>query len=285
MLGKAHDEDILGNLIGDAYLYAIKEAEGENYETVTAAVIPYGTIRGSFVKGNITVSDTFNVSSLGVGPDKIPGYPIITVYLTGKELKTAAEVDASVTPIMNPAQLYISGLGYTFNPNRLIFNKVTEVYLQNHDGEREKINDNKLYRVAAGLYSAQMLSVVGDKSFNLLSIVPKTKEGIPIVNYEDHIVYNNDHELKEWLAIAEYLKSFDKTEGIPQVPLYYSSPQGRKIVDNSRNIIALIKNPNKIALFVYLVVIIFIAIIVFIVMSIHKKKRRRIKIELLKSRV
>ncbi len=285
MLGKAHDEDILGNLIGDAYLYAIKEAEGENYETVTAAVIPYGTIRGSFVKGNITVSDTFNVSSLGVGPDKIPGYPIITVYLTGKELKTAAEVDASVTPIMNPAQLYISGLGYTFNPNRLIFNKVTEVYLQNHDGEREKINDNKLYRVAAGLYSAQMLSVVGDKSFNLLSIVPKTKEGIPIVNYEDHIVYNNDHELKEWLAIAEYLKSFDKTEGIPQVPLYYSSPQGRKVVDNSRNIIALTKNPNKIALFVYLVVIIFIAIIVFIVMSIHKKKRRRIKIELLKSRV
>ena len=72
----------------------------------------------------------------------------------------------------------------------------------------------KLYRVAAGLYSAQMLSVVGDKSFNLLSIVPN-QEGIPIVNYEDHIVYNNDHELKEWLAIAEYLKSLTKQRDTP----------------------------------------------------------------------
>lgn len=285
MLGKAHDEDTLGNLIGDSYLYAIKEAEGKDYETVTAAVIPYGTIRGSFVKGDITVSDTFNVSSLGVGPDKVPGYPIITVYLTGKELKTAAEVDASVAPIMNPAQLYISGMGYTFNPSRLLFNKVTDVYLQNYNGEKEKINDDELYRVAAGLYSAQMLSVVGDKSFNLLSIVPKTKEGVPIVNYEDHIVYNNGNELKEWLAIAEYLKSFDKINGIPRVPLYYSSTQGRKIVDNSRNIIALIKSPNKIAVFLYSVIIVFIVIIVFLIVLNHRRRKVRKKIELLKSRV
>ncbi len=276
LLGKAHDEDTLGNLIGDSYIYAIKEAEGSSYETVTAAVIPYGTMRGSFVKGNITVSDTFNVSSLGVGADKVPGYPVITVYLTGKELRTAAEVDASVAPIMKPAQLYISGLSYTFNPNRLIFNKVTEVHLQNFDGLQEKIKDDELYRVAAGLYSAQMLSVVGSKSFGLLSIVPKTKEGKPITNYEDHIVYDNNHEVKEWIAIGEYLRSFDKINGVPQVPLYYSSPQGRKIVDNSRNIIALVKNPNKIALTLYAIIALIIVIIVFIIVLINKRRNRRI---------
>lgn len=276
MLGKAHAEDTLGNLIGDSYIYAIKEAEGENYETVTAAVIPYGTIRGSFIKGNITVSDVFNTSSLGVGPDKISGYPVITVYLTGKELKTAAEVDASVAPIMNPAQLYIAGLSYTFNPKRLIFNKVTDVHLQSFDSIKKEINDDELYRVAAGLYSAQMLSVVGSKSFGLLSLVPKTKDGNPITDFEKEIVYNGNQELKEWIAIAEYLKSFDKINGTPQVSLYYSETQGRKIVDNSFNIIALLKGPNKIALTLYFILILIIAIIIFVILLV--KKRRKIKL-------
>ncbi|NLW40608.1 MAG: bifunctional metallophosphatase/5'-nucleotidase, partial [Tissierellia bacterium] len=206
-LGREHGEDTLGNLISDSYIYAVKKAEGDNYEPIAASVVPKGTIRGSFVKGYITVDDVFTVSSLGIGADKVSGYPLISVYLTGKELKTVAEVDASIAPIMSVAQLYLSGLNFTFNPNRLIFNKVTDVYLEGEDGSREEIEDDKLYRLVAGLYSAQMLSIVGDKSFGLLSIVPKTKDGVPIEDFEEHIIYDNGHEIKEWLAIAEYLKS------------------------------------------------------------------------------
>ena len=173
---------------------------------------------------------------MGIGPDKISGYPLIDVYLTGKELKTAAEVDASIQPIMDVAQLYMSGLNYTFNPNRLIFDKITDAYLSNPDGTRTEIKDDELYRLVVGLYSAQMLSVVGDKSFGLLSIVPKTKEGIPITDYEAQIIYDGDHELKEWVALGEYLRSFPKVNNIPQIPEYYKDPQGRKIVDDDNNI-------------------------------------------------
>lgn len=243
-LGREHGEDTLGNLISDSYIYAVKKAEGDNYEPIAASVVPKGTIRGSFVKGYITVDDVFTVSSLGIGADKVSGYPLISVYLTGKELKTVAEVDASIAPIMSVAQLYLSGLNFTFNPNRLIFNKVTDVYLEGEDGSREEIEDDKLYRVVAGLYSAQMLSIVGDKSFGLLSIVPKTKDGVPIEDFEEHIIYDNGHEIKEWLAIAEYLKSFDKEDGIPQMPEYYSQKQGRKIVDDNPSMFARIKNPQ-----------------------------------------
>ena len=274
-LGVAHDEDALGNLIADSYIYAVKKAEGSNYEPIAAAVIPVGTIRGSFVKGNITVSDVFNVSSLGIGPDKVSGYPIISVYLTGKELKTAAEVDASIAPIMSVAQLYMSGINYTFNPNRLIFNKVTEVHLQNPDGSLEEIEDDKLYRVVAGLYSAQMLSVVGDQSFGILSVVPKTKDGTPITDYEAEIIYDNGHELKEWLAIAEYLKSFEKEEGTPKVPKYYSEKQGRKVVDNDKGIKARFKNPNKIALILYGIILLIIIIIILIIKIIKRKKKKK----------
>ncbi|MCF6466105.1 bifunctional metallophosphatase/5'-nucleotidase [Clostridium sp. Cult2] len=274
VLGVEHDEDILGNLISDSYIFAVKEAEGEDYEPIAASVVPSGTIRGSFVEGYITVSDVFNVSSLGIGPDKVSGYPLISVYLTGKELKTVAEVDASITPIMSVAQLYTSGLNFTFNPNRLIFNKVTDVYLEKEDGSREEIKDDELYRVVAGLYSAQMLSIVGDKSFGLLSIVPKTKEGLPITDYEAQIIYDEGHEIKEWLAIAEYLKSFDTEDGIPQVPKYYSEKQGRKIVDYNPNLFARLRNPNKIALAVYSIILIISVLIILLVRFIIKRKKR-----------
>src|SRR5699024_6030809 len=159
--------------------------------------------------------------------------------------------DASIAPIMSVAQLYMSGIEYRFNPKRLIFNKVVDINIKNPDGSVEELIDDQLYRVVAGLYSAQMLSIVGDQSFGILSIVPKTKDGIPITDFEGEIIYDKGHELKEWLAIAEYLKSFEKKDGIPQVPEYYREKQGRKVVDNNKNIIARIKNPNKIALTLY----------------------------------
>lgn len=277
-LGKKHEENTLGDLISDSYIYAVKKAEGADYEPVAAAIVPCGTIRGSFVKGDITVSDAFNACSLGIGPDKIPGYPLISVYLTGKELKTVCEVDASIAPIMSDAQLYMSGLNFAFNPNRLIMNKVTGTYLKTDTGV-SKIDDKKLYRVVVNLYSAQMLSVVGKKSYGLLSIVPKTKEGKPITDYEAQIIKDKKGgqvtEVKEWLALAEYLKSFSESNGVSQVPEYYNSLHERKLVDNSHNIISLLSKPNGIALAVYSIVIILIAVIAFIIVRIATRKKRK----------
>jgi len=271
-----HGEDTLGNLLSDAYVYAVKQAEGEGYVPVDAAIVPVGTIRDSFYKGEITAADAFNVSSLGIGADDVPGYPLISVYLTGKELRTVCEVDASVAPMMDVAQLFVSGIEYTFNPNRLIFNKVTEAYLIRPDGSREDIRDEKLYRVVAGLYSAQMLSIVGDKSFGLLSIVPKTAQGEPITDFEAHIIKDSagGDELKEWLAIARYLQSFDRVRGVPYIPEYYSTTHGRKVVDYSRSIAALISSPNGIALAVYAAAIIVIALVTVAVLRIAVRIKR-----------
>lgn len=273
-IGDKQGEEPLGNLISDAYKYAVKKAEGSNYDPVDVSIVPAGTIRGSFVKGNITVADVFTVSSLGIGKDRVAGYPLLSVYITGKELKTACEVDASISPKMKPAQIYMSGITYTFNPNRMILNKVTDAKLQKSDGTYEKIEDKKLYRVVAGLYCAQMLSVVGEKSYGLLKIVPKTKEGKPITNFEDHIIYDttsgNNNEVKEWVAIAEYLKSFKKTNGISKIPLYYNKVQGRKIIDDNKSILAILSHPNKIALGVYIFAIILISITAFIIIKLNK---------------
>lgn len=277
-MSSRHEEDPLANVIGDAYLYTAREHDGEGAEPITASVVPVGTIRSSLYEGEITVSDVFNISSLGIGKDGIAGYPLVEVYVTGKELKTIAEVDASVSPIMKSAQLYVAGLEYTFNPHRLIFNKVTDVKIRNDDGTTEEIDDDKLYRLVAGLYSGQMLPVVNDQSYGLLSLVPKDENGEPIEDFEDHILYMNDgsdREIKEWYALANYIQSFPEVDGVPEVPEEYSEVQGRKVVHMSRNIIDLVKKPNGIAFAVYGIGVVGVIAIVFLVRFIVRRVRRR----------
>jgi 2',3'-cyclic-nucleotide 2'-phosphodiesterase (5'-nucleotidase family) len=283
-IASTHAEATIGNLISDAYVYTIKKVEGNNYIPITAAIIPCGTIRGTILQGNITTADAFSISSLGIGADGMPGYPVISVYLTGKELKTACEVDASIAPIMDDAQLFMSGINFTFNPRRLIFNKVVKTELQNPDGTIEAIDDKKLYRIVCSLYSAQMLSIVGDKSYGLMSVVPKNAEGEVITDFEDYILYDTadgkKSEIKEWYAVVNYLQSFEKVGGIPQVPAYYAKTQGRKIVEEDTNIIALVRNPNAISLTIYIVVSVLLMLIVFVLVKlikISKKKRNRSK--------
>ena len=283
-----HAESALGNLISDAYLYAVKQAEGENYVPVDVTIVPSGTIRGSFFQGEITTADAFSVSSLGIGADKMPGYPLICVYLTGKELKTIAEVDASVTPIMSEAQLFVHGLKYSFNPNRLIFNKVTDCSLVRprkltdpiSEDNLENIEEDRLYRVVAGLYSAQMLSVVGEKSFGLLKLEPKTKDGDPVTDFEAQIIYstegNSKTELKEWAALVSYMKSFEPVNGVPTVPQYYNEYQGRKVVDDNKNILARLSQPNLIALIVYGIVLLLTAVLILLVRLIIRRIKRRL---------
>lgn len=250
-IGKVHGEDPLANLIADSFIHMVRKVEGADYKELAGAIVPAGTIRDSFTEGDIRVADVFKANSLGIGPDQISGYPLVEVYLTGEDLRTAAEVDASIAPLMPEAQLYMAGIGYSFNPNRLIFNKLTDVHLIKEDGSREELVDDQLYRVVAGLYTGQMLSVVKDQSKGLLSITPRTESGIEILDLEDHIIYDGEDEIKEWYAVADYISSFDKLRGIAELDKRYAKPEGRKTVDQRRSIKNKFMKPNSFAKKVY----------------------------------
>ena len=276
-----HEELNLGDIMSDSYIYSVEHSEDYNGTPVYVAVVPSGCVRDTYTKGNITVEDVYNSFSLGIGKDGLAGYPLIDVYLTGKELKLAAEVDASVSDFMTTARLYCSGLNFTFNPHRIILNKVTDCYLTREDGERIEIQDDQLYRVVTDLYTGQMLGSVMEMSYGLLKIEPKDKDGNPIENLEDQAIMEGDKELKAWDAIARYMKSFDDTDGngISNVPEYYETTHGRKVVDESRNVIDLVKNPNKFSVMIVGIVLVLILIIILLVVLIRKliKKRRRKK--------
>lgn len=278
-LENIHEEHNLGDIIADAYVYAVENAADYDGVPVDLAVVPSGTVRDTYARGDITVEQVFNSFSLGIGADSVPGYPLISVYLTGREIRTAAEIDASVSDFMTTARLYCSGLNFTYNPHRLLLNKVTDVCLED-DGQRVALEDDKLYRIVADLYSGQMLSAVTDMSYGILAIVPKYADGTPITDFEDVIITENGRELKAWDSIARYMASFADTDGdgIANVPAYYSTTHGRKLVDTSRSPLALLKNPNKFtAVYAGLlaVAVLLIVLVVLLIRKLVKKARHR----------
>lgn len=276
-MGTKHEELNLGDIISDAYVYAVENSDNYDGDPVDVAVVPSGTVRDTYAKGEITVESVYNSFSLGIGKDGLAGYPLISAYLTGKELKLVAEIDASISDFMTIARLYCSGLNFTFNPHRMILNKVTDCYLTGQDGKREEIQDDKLYHVVTDLYTGQMLGSVMDISYGLLSIIPKDKEGNPIEDLEEYAIMEENQELKAWVAIARYMQSFDDTDGdgIANVSEYYATTHGRKVVENSRNLVQLLKNPNKFFVLMIGIVTVAVLIVLLLIFFIRKVLRKR----------
>ena len=259
-------ESTLCNIFSDAYKWAAEEALGEEVDVALTAA---GVVRESLPKGNVTTSDVFNATSLGVGTEG----ELVRVYITGQDLMNAFEVDASVQPLMSAAQLFFSGAEYSFNTNRMIFNKVDYAMLRRNDGTLEEIQEDKLYSVVTGMYCGQMLGAVESTSMGLIGITPRDAQGNPVaanelVNYVIHDQKGNP--VKEWYAVASYLQEMDG-----EVDRHYAQPDGRKVPYSSLNPIKLLRNANKFTYIILVVIALLVTLIVFIVKRIVRKFPRR----------
>ena len=265
-VGATQHESPLANLYADAYFWAAEQTLGFRPDIALTAT---GVIRESLPLGNITVSDVFNAASLGVGTEG----ELIAVYITGEDLWSALEVDASVQPIMPAAQLFFSGIEYSFNTNRMIFNKVDYARLRLADGTLAEIDDDKLYCVIAGMYAGQMLGSVKEKSFGLLSITPRNAEGkaLSADELKDYVIRDeNGRPLKEWYAISSYIENMGG-----EVDEAYATTDGRKVVYSSWNPIKLLRNPNIFTFDALILILLIILLIVLLVRFIIKRVKKR----------
>ena len=270
----------LGTLVSDAFLWADRTLNAAYADSPhTASVTADGVLRANLPAGDLTVAMAFDVLSMGVGEDGTSGFPLVAVYLTGKELKAAMEVDASVTPIMPAAQLYMSGAKYAFNTKRMFFNRVygaalTDVtFDESGTGNAYEIDDNALYRVVTGMYSAQMLGTVKSKSMGLLSLEPKQANGTPVTNFADCILYDaNGNELKEWYALAAYLEQFGE-DGLPD--RYADPANGCKQVSDSFTPGQLLAGWNGITWVVLGIVLLILALLLLLIRSLRHRIRRK----------
>ena len=266
----------LGTLVSDAFLWADRTLNAAYADSPhTVSVTADGVLRANLPAGDLTAAMAFDVLSMGVGEDGTSGFPLVAVYLTGKELKAAMEVDASVTPIMPAAQLYMSGAKYAFNTKRMFFNRVYDAALtdvtfdESGTGNAYEIDDNALYRVVTGMYSAQMLGTVKSKSMGLLSLEPKQANGTPVTDFADCILYDaNGNELKEWYALAAYLEQFGE-DGLPD--RYAAPANGCKQVSDSFAPGQLLAGWNGITWVVLGIVLLILALIFLLIRSLRRR--------------
>lgn len=270
----------LGTLVSDAFLWADRTLNAAYADSPhTVSVTADGVLRANLPAGDLTAAMAFDVLSMGVGEDGTSGFPLVAVYLTGKELKAAMEVDASVTPIMPAAQLYMSGAKYAFNTKRMFFNRVYDAALtdvtfdESGTGNAYEIDDNALYRVVTGMYSAQMLGTVKSKSMGLLSLEPKQANGTPVTDFANCILYDaNGNELKEWYALAAYLEQFGE-DGLPD--RYADPANGCKQVSDSFAPGQLLAGWNGITWVVLGIVLLILALILLLIRSLRRRIRRK----------
>lgn len=262
LVNRDDTESNIGNLVADSIRWSIDKYTGGNIDKknrVHIGIETNGVIRDNLLRGKkgvLTVSDAFIVMPLGIGRDEKLGYPLVSVYSYASEVKDALEIMTTVAPLKDEGfNLQLSGIQYRYNPHRMMFNRVTDIWIENDAGKYEKIdfskNNKTLYRVGVNIYNATLLSLVEDFTRGILAIQLRDKNGKPIKDLHTAIVdMDKDkpgiQELKQWFALVEYMKSFADTngDGLANMPASYQSLQGRiqKKPDNSFS--ALIANPS-----------------------------------------
>jgi 5'-nucleotidase len=264
----APDESNLGNLIADSIRWAVNKIDYDEKDPVTRVVFAIesnGVIRDDLIKGKtgqVAVCDLFRTVPLGISRgDGRMGYPIITCYLHAHEIKKVLEVVTSIYPKKgNKFFLQVSGVRFKYNPNRMIFDRVTDIFIGSEEGylPLDYSPSNKtLFRVAANLYNATFLNFVGRFTFRILDIVPKDRSGNPIVAVEPKgnpfdlllpLRVDADREkpgiqeLKQWTVLMDYVRNFPDRDGdgISDIPETYRGKLGRIVKEPRWNPVSLL---------------------------------------------
>jgi 2',3'-cyclic-nucleotide 2'-phosphodiesterase (5'-nucleotidase family) len=271
----------LGDLIADAFRYAVHRAEGTDAPFVHIAIEPLGNIRASLLRGSVRVEDVFQVLSLGIGPDGMPGYPLITVYLNGTEIKKLLEVETTVSALKRDAHLQVSGVRFQYNPHRLPFDRVTQIAIEEPGGTWAAPVADRLYRIALNSYTAQMVGYVSHVSHGLLSMTPKHADGSLMQDWKEGIVWDRSGgspcEIKEWLAMARYLEDFPDLDGdgVADIPARYLQPEGRIGVVPSWNPWRLVLPAGSVTIGVIGMVVASIGVAVFLYGFFRRRAWRR----------
>lgn len=292
----AEAENGLGNLVTDAIRWYVDRHDadpGDSGSRVTLAVESGGIIRDNLLKGStgkLTTADLFRVLPLGIGLDDSMAYPLISIYMTGSEIRKALEIVASVHPLKGSDYfLQVSGARFRYNPRRVPFDRVNAVEIGSDEEGWRPLDTSRrnptLYRVIANYYNSAFLKLIGGFTFGILNIVPKDRDGRPIADLADARIDADKsqagiQELKEWVGLLEYVRQLPDTDGdgIPDIPARYAAPQGRIVRAPSLSPLALLAHASYVTWAVVgaaLLVLALIAALILLTLHIVRRALRR----------
>jgi len=300
------DESNLGNLIPDSLRWAVNRIDYDKNDPVSRVVVAIesnGAIRADLLRGKtgkVALCDLFRTVPLGISrDDNSLGYPIITCYFHGHEIKKVLEVVTSIYPKKgNKFFLQVSGVKFKYNPNRMLFDRVTDIAIGSEEEGYVPLDysepNKALYRVAVNLYNATFLNYVGRFTYKVLNIVPKDRKGNPIVSEKPkgnpfdlllplRVDANKEkpgiQELKQWVVLMDYVRSFpDKDgDGIPDIPEKYRGKLGRITKEPSWNPVSLLSRGTYVTWIAFSAIVIILLIIGSVAYFVVRKVKRMAK--------
>ncbi|MTI96618.1 MAG: hypothetical protein FH749_14285 [Firmicutes bacterium] len=283
-------ESPFGNFVTDAMRLVAEEATGEQ---VHLAFQANGVIRGRIQPGSMPWSreqvaffDLADLVGLGSGPDGTAGYPMVSVYFTGEELRRIFEVQVLLAELMGDTYfLQMSGGRIQYDPGRAVLLTVpfldipvpttravssAELYVGDGIQDSEEFvaiekGDEALYHVVTDYYIAAFLPMVGDM-LPSLELILKDKAGNPIDDLDDAIIYRDGSELKVWQAVLEFAAAQPlDDQGNPRIPEYYAATADRLIEE------------HLMPLWIWLIIalVLLVALIWLLVRLIRRRRRQK----------
>ncbi len=236
-----YKETTIGNFITDAMRLEALKVTGAR---VDVAIQGNGVIRGdiltgteSWSKGNFALFDMLTMLGLGKGPDKSAAYPMVSCYLTEKEIFNAMEATTMLYQMYGDMFfLQVSGIRYTYDPGKSIWMKIPftntpipatkaikSIHLYTGEGIQDDSgnyieldrNGDRLFHVVTDYYVASFLPLVGEV-LPKLGIAFKDKDGNE-KSLDEIVIKNEDgSEFKGWQALALYAHELEKMPDIYQ---------------------------------------------------------------------
>jgi len=252
--GPPGQESILGSFVTDAMRLVVEERTGEE---VDFAIQGNGVIRDDVRPGampsslnKVSFYDLATAVGLGRGPDGNPGYPLVSIYLTGNELYRVLEISLYLAQRADIFFLQLSGGRVSYDPARTVLFQIpfagipipsfrAVLQLERFTGNGPQTGsgdsyepiprgDDTLYHVVCDSYILSFFPRIA-KMLPFYKVIPKDREGKEITPGEALIKIEGE-ELKFWQAVTAYALAQPKTgDGIPRIPGYYART-GTRIV-------------------------------------------------------
>lgn len=247
---------LLANLCTDAYRKATQADIGFTANGMMRAPLTRGKT------GVQTVYDVFAVAPLGAGVvDSTAGSALVTGYFTGLELKNLLEFFLVDNPA-HPGEYFprASGMRFRYDLSRPRFDVVTVIELGDIDRGYHAIDitgkDARLFSLTCPLMLGIIIAAIPKYTKGKLPLVPKNKAGQPLTSRVEalddprsstaHLLappgtvdkgsvatatgHATPHEIKEWQAIMDHLRSLPAKKGeLPVIPVDERAAEQRAI--------------------------------------------------------
>ncbi len=221
----ALQETGLGNLAADSVravassLALLNDGNPCDFSVVASGVIRDNIYPGA--TGLISFADIYNVLPLGISPDTaqpVPGYPLMSVYVTAGDLRNICEAALTVAPaIGSDFYLNFSGLRVDYDPGYAPYYQgvrgvslydPADTFCLGEATPLDLLDEETVYHCVVDLYALQMMGVVTGMG---LQIIPRYADGTiidPSLYLGRRIDAGADpgvQELKEWMALLYFL--------------------------------------------------------------------------------